>query len=104
MLWMVRRVFFGPVVHEVNRRLADLSPRERLVAAALAVPMIWIGVYPATFLRPMDRSVIDLLRTMDRRGALVAPGSWSALVDPGAPLPEPRKHGVLDLARVELAR
>jgi NADH-quinone oxidoreductase subunit M len=104
MLWMVRRVFFGPVVHEVNRRLADLSPRERLVAAALAVPMIWIGVYPATFLRPMDRSVIDLLRTMDRRGALVAPGSWSALVDPDAPLPEPRKHGVLDLAQVELAR
>ena len=61
MLWMVRRVFFGPVSHEVNRTLADLSLREKLVAASLAIPMLWIGLHPSTFLRPMDRSVGQLL-------------------------------------------
>ena len=72
MLWMVRRVFFGPLVQEANRKLLDLGLREKLVATAMVVPMIWIGIYPATFLRPMDRSVSALLRKMEtRRG----PGS-----------------------------
>jgi NADH-quinone oxidoreductase subunit M len=61
MLWMVRRVFFGPVRHEVNQALHDLTLREKLVAASLAIPMLWIGLYPSTFLRPMDRSVGQLL-------------------------------------------
>ena len=71
MLWMVRRVFFGPLVHEVNRRLLDLSLREKVVAGALVVPMVWIGIYPASFLGPMDRSVGELLELMERRGAEV---------------------------------
>ena len=61
MLWMVRRVFFGPIRHEVNRTLLDLSLREKVVAASLAIPMLWIGLHPSTFLRPMDRSVGQLL-------------------------------------------
>jgi NADH-quinone oxidoreductase subunit M len=69
MLWLYRRVFFGPVVHDANRELADLSWRERAVALAITVPMIWIGVYPASFLGPMDRSVTELLRTVEERGA-----------------------------------
>jgi NADH-quinone oxidoreductase subunit M len=72
MLWMVRRVFFGPVVHEVNQKLLDLSLREKVVAIALVVPMLWIGLYPSSFLRPMDQSVLGLLRGMAARGADVA--------------------------------
>jgi NADH-quinone oxidoreductase subunit M len=72
MLWMARRVFFGPVVHEVNQRLEDLTVREKLVACALAIPMIWIGVYPASFLTPMSASVDELLKTMEERGANIS--------------------------------
>jgi NADH-quinone oxidoreductase subunit M len=72
LLWMTRRIFFGPIVHEVNRKLVDLSLREKVVAAALVVPMVWIGVYPAHFLRPMDRSIDALLHTMQKRGARIA--------------------------------
>ncbi len=72
MLWMVRRVFFGPLVQEANRKLLDLGLREKLVATAMVVPMIWIGIYPATFLRPMDRSVSALLQKMETRGADLA--------------------------------
>ena len=70
MRWMVRRVFFGPVT-DGNRRLLDLSPREKLVAVALVIPMFWIGLYPSTFLRPMDSSVMKLVSRMDA-GALEA--------------------------------
>ena len=72
MLWMVRRVFFGPLRHDVNRKLVDLSLREKLVATAMVVPMIWIGLYPSSFLRPMDRSLSALLRKMEARGADIA--------------------------------
>ncbi len=72
MLWMVRRVFFGPLIHEVNQRLEDLSLREKCVATALAVPMIWIGVHPQSFLTPMDSSVNALLETMRQRSAEIA--------------------------------
>jgi NADH-quinone oxidoreductase subunit M len=72
MLWMVRRVFFGPVVHDANRKLLELDAREKLVAVALSVPMFWIGIYPASFLRPMDRTVTELLAVMESRGANLA--------------------------------
>jgi NADH-quinone oxidoreductase subunit M len=71
MLWLVRRVIFGPVVHDANRKLLDLDLREKVVLCAMAVPMFWIGLYPASFLRPMDQSVIALVETMEKhRGDL----------------------------------
>jgi NADH-quinone oxidoreductase subunit M len=72
MLWMVRRVFFGPVVHDANAKLLDLDLREKVVAVALTIPMFWIGIYPASFLRPMDRTVTELLALMESRGADLA--------------------------------
>jgi NADH-quinone oxidoreductase subunit M len=72
MLWMVRRVFFGPLGVEANRSLSDLGLREVVVATAMVIPMLWIGVYPASFLRPMDRAVAELLATLERRGADLA--------------------------------
>ncbi len=69
MLWMVRRVFFGPVVHDANAKLLDLDLREKIVAVALTIPMFWIGIHPASFLRPMDRTVTELLSLMESRGA-----------------------------------
>jgi NADH-quinone oxidoreductase subunit M len=67
MLWAVRRVFFGPLVHEANRVLKDLSAREKLVGVALVIPMIWIGVHPSTFTNPLDRAVTELIETMTKR-------------------------------------
>jgi len=86
MLWMVRRVFFGPVVHEVNQKLLDLSLREKVVAVALVIPMLWIGLYPSSFLRPMDQSVDGLLRAMAARGAQLA-------IEPVGSLPPARDPG-----------
>jgi len=72
MLWMFRRVFFGPITKDENRSLVDLGLREKLIVAALIVPIVWIGVHPSTLLRRLDASVIELVRTMESRGADVA--------------------------------
>ena len=67
MLWMYRRVMFGPVEVAENRSLIDLGLREKLVMVALIIPIIWIGVYPNPFLRRIEPSVIELLRVVDLR-------------------------------------
>jgi NADH-quinone oxidoreductase subunit M len=72
MLWMYRRVFFGPVTHEENAKLVDLGLREKAIVVALVIPIVWIGVKPGTFLRRLDASVIELVRVMEARGADVA--------------------------------
>jgi NADH-quinone oxidoreductase subunit M len=68
MLRTVRRVFFGPLVHEVNRRLEDLSLREVVVATALVAPMVWVGIYPMALLRPLGQSLEQLMQTVEARG------------------------------------
>src|SRR5207244_828733 len=57
MLWLVQRVFFGPLKeprtageHQVH----DLSLREIIALAPLAVFVVWIGIRPGDFLRPMQ--------------------------------------------------
>ena len=87
MLWAVRRVFYGPLANEANKALTDLSLRERLVAVALVIPMVWIGVHPSTFTNPLDRAVTELIETMSRRvpdvsAAAPAPEVRAALEPP----------------------
>ena len=71
MLWMFRRVVFGPVDNPENRGLIDLGLREKIVMMAMVVPIIWIGVYPNPLLRRIEPSVIELIRQLETRGRLV---------------------------------
>jgi len=57
MLWLVLRVFFGPVTKPENESIRDLSKRELAVLVPLVALIIWIGVYPRPFL---DRITPDL--------------------------------------------
>ena len=50
MLWMFQRVMFGPVTKKENLALKDLNVREIVYLSALIVFIVWIGVYPGTFL------------------------------------------------------
>jgi NADH-quinone oxidoreductase subunit M len=62
MLWMFQRVVFGPVTHEENQRLGDVTLREKLVFAPLLVLIFWMGVAPQSFL---DRMQPALDRTLE---------------------------------------
>ncbi len=83
MLWMFRRVMFGPIENAENRSLIDLDLREKLVMIAMVIPIIWIGVYPETFLRRIEPSVLELLNTIERRGgsALAAAEAAPSVVE-----------------------
>jgi NADH-quinone oxidoreductase subunit M len=61
-LWMVKRVYFGDVANADVRALADLSAREFLMLAVLAVAVLWMGLYPKPFTDVMQVSVTELLR------------------------------------------
>jgi NADH-quinone oxidoreductase subunit M len=57
MLWLVQRVFFGPLKEpEAAKHQAthDLTLREILALAPLAVFVVWIGVRPGDFLSRME--------------------------------------------------
>ncbi len=57
MLWMYRRVFFGPILSEKNRKLPDLSLRELVVILPLVIGMVALGVRPAPLLDRMETAV-----------------------------------------------
>jgi NADH-quinone oxidoreductase subunit M len=67
MLWMVQRVFFGKVTNAKNKTLADLSWREIGLIAPLIVLMVYMGVFPAPFLKRSDESVKALQERLNHQ-------------------------------------
>ena len=89
MLWMYQRVVFGPVKHEENRRLGDLTMRERLVFAPLILLIFWMGVAPQPFLDRMqptlDRVVAQVQQRAAEQAALAAPAPPEVPATPVVP-------------------
>jgi len=69
LLWMYQRVLFGPVVHEENRRLADLAPREIVVLTPVVALCLVMGFYPKPFLTRMQPSIDRILARVEAGGA-----------------------------------
>jgi NADH-quinone oxidoreductase subunit M len=61
MLWMFQRVNYGEVTNEKNRALPDLTGREWAMMIPTVAMCIFMGVAPAIFLRPMERSVAHVI-------------------------------------------
>ncbi len=61
MLWMVQRVFWGPLDKPVMKSLPEINFREIMVVAPLLVFIFWIGIHPNDFLAPMEAAVRLLL-------------------------------------------
>ena len=73
MLWMLQRVVFGTKTSEVNARLSDLNAREIGLMLPLLGLMLFMGVYPQTFLS-RSRASIEAMRQVVA-GPSVAPAS-----------------------------
>ena len=54
MLYLYQRTMFGKVENPKNERLLDLSHREFATFAPLLVLAVWMGLYPAPFLRRLE--------------------------------------------------
>ena len=53
---MYQRVIFGEIKNEKVRTLTDMNKRELLVFVSLLIFIVWIGIYPSTFLKVSERS------------------------------------------------
>jgi NADH-quinone oxidoreductase subunit M len=73
MLWMFRRVIFGPLANPENQKLADLNRRELLILAPIIALIVIMGVYPQPFLSRMKPSIdVTLQRIISLKAAPVA--------------------------------
>jgi NADH-quinone oxidoreductase subunit M len=61
-LWMYKRVYLGPVANDEVKELKDINSREFLMLALLAVPVLYMGLYPKPFTDIMNSSVAELLK------------------------------------------
>lgn len=61
MLFLYRRVVFGELTKPDVRSMKDINAREIAIFAPLVVLVIWMGVYPSSFLAPMAPSIERVL-------------------------------------------
>ena len=64
MLWSVQRILFNPLRKE-NRNLPDLNWREAGMLIPLGAIIVWMGVYPAPFLKRMEPSLTRLVQQVE---------------------------------------
>lgn len=60
-LWMVKRVFWGPVTNPEVSSLSDINNRELFVLATLAAAVLIMGIYPQPVIEVMHVSIVNLL-------------------------------------------
>ena len=82
MLYLYRRVAFGVQRNPDAAAMPDLSARELALLAPIAAAVLWMGVYPESFLAPMRQDIAVL----DARLARAAPAGDARLaVGAGVP-------------------
>ena len=66
MLYLYRRVAFGEQKNADAAAMPDLSLREYLLLAPIAAVVLWMGVYPESFLAPMRQDIAVLNERLAR--------------------------------------
>src|SRR5215470_8409039 len=69
MLYLYQRTMFGKVENPKNERLLDLDNREFATFAPLLVLAVWMGIYPAPFLRRIEASVQHIVTRVSPQSA-----------------------------------
>jgi NADH-quinone oxidoreductase subunit M len=87
MLWLTQRFLFGPLRHEENRSLKDLTPREGLLLVPILILIVYMGVQPRALLDRMQPALAAALGRV--QSASMAP---AAPPSPVAALPEGRQE------------
>jgi len=68
LLWMYQRVVFGEVKNQKLYELKDLNKREIFILVPIFVFVVWIGIYPGTFLnisKASTKKVVEQVITPD---------------------------------------
>ena len=62
LLWMYKKVVFGEVTNENMNSVTDLNLREKLVLFPIFIFIVWIGIYPSTFLKVSDKTSEKIIK------------------------------------------
>lgn len=68
MLWLVQRIFFGPLrePHHEGGPVTDMNRREIAALAPIAAACLWIGLFPNFFLSRMEPAVQQVVQRFDQ--------------------------------------
>jgi NADH-quinone oxidoreductase subunit M len=69
MMFVYQRIFFGKLENELNQNLKDLNKREIGIMIPIIIFIVWIGIFPSTFLSKTNKSVkivIDRMEYFDK--------------------------------------
>ncbi|MBI2350183.1 MAG: Fe-S-binding domain-containing protein, partial [Deltaproteobacteria bacterium] len=65
MLWMFRRVIFGPLSRPENQSLKDMETREIVMLVPIIALIFFMGIYPQPFLSRMKPAVELIVRRIE---------------------------------------
>jgi len=57
MLYLYRRICYGDLTNDDARAMLDLNIREKVMLVPIALGVLWMGIYPESFLSPMRADV-----------------------------------------------
>ena len=90
LLWMFQRVMFGTNDNPKNHTLKDLNKREWVSLVPIVVFIVWIGLYPRTFMNVSENSTRALVNKLYLKKGLTSSDNL--------PFPE---IGILEMQKVE---
>jgi NADH-quinone oxidoreductase subunit M len=62
MLWLYRRIIFEKITREDVRAMLDLHWREIAIFVPMIAVVFWMGIYPNSFLKPMQPAIAGVLQ------------------------------------------
>ena len=69
LLWMLSRMFFGPLTTEANRNMSDLNCRELVILVPMALLMVLLGLMPQPFLKVSEPAATRLIEVIEEKRA-----------------------------------
>jgi len=88
MLYLYWRVVYGTARTPEAAAMPDLTAREWGLLAPIAAVVLWMGVYPESFMAPMRKDVETLMARIER-----AEPAGDAQIERGAGMPKDEAHG-----------
>ncbi|MFO1256320.1 MAG: NADH-quinone oxidoreductase subunit M [Sphingomonadaceae bacterium] len=90
MLYLYRRIAFGGQKNADAAAMPDLEPREWFMLAPIAAAVLWMGIYPESFIAPMRKDI----QSIEARLAAARPAGDAQLSEgKAATVTEHAQHG-----------
>jgi NADH-quinone oxidoreductase subunit M len=93
LLWMYQRVIFGEVKNPKMNGLTDMNKKETFILSTIFIFIVWIGIYPGTFLNVSAKSSQTIIKQVS--GVTQAEISFGQILpaDKAAAIAEPYNAG-----------